>query len=66
MADFYMLEDNRKKMVQREEDKKFIIRLPKSMHYKLKLLALKQNVAMADLCRGALEKLLKENEKYLK
>jgi predicted HicB family RNase H-like nuclease len=60
------MEKNLKKENQKEEDKKFIIRIPISMHYKLKLLALKQNVAMADLCREAIERLLKENEKYLR
>ena len=57
---------NLKEQSEKEKDKKFIIRLPSSMHYKLKLLALKQNVAMADLCREAIEKLLKDNEKYLR
>ncbi len=61
-----MIDKSLKKESQKEEDKKFIIRLPSSMHYKLKLLALKQNVAMADLCREAIERLLKENEKYLR
>lgn len=66
MADNEMIDRNVKKIDEKEEDKKFILRLPKSMHYKIKLLALKQNVAMADLCREALEKFLKENEKYLR
>ncbi|MBA2654438.1 MAG: toxin-antitoxin system HicB family antitoxin [Gammaproteobacteria bacterium] len=45
------------------EDKKLLIRLPKELHQKLRLLAFELNVSMAELCREGLELILQKHQK---
>jgi len=45
------------------DEKRFLVRIPKDMHYSLKLLSLEQNMPMAELVRIALEEFLKNRKR---
>lgn len=44
------------------EEKKLLIRLPKELHQKLRLLAFELNVSMAELCREGLELIIQKHQ----
>lgn len=47
-------------------EKRFLVRIPKIMHYNLKILSADKNLPMAEIVRLALEEFLKSQKKNYK